>query len=116
MTTELDHPCKVTCSGWQAGFDKGVEFCKITSDMDLEEWWATEPFGFDHPDTKNGIQILLDKKQSKISALEARLDDLENILKDLQSECGYASPWWIKIDTILNKNIERMKIRTINDI
>jgi hypothetical protein len=27
---------------------------------DFEEWWNTEHFGFDHPDTKDGIKKLLD--------------------------------------------------------
>ena len=36
---------------------------------DLEEWWATEPFGFDHPDTKAGIEALLESREKKIEEL-----------------------------------------------
>ncbi len=28
--TELDHPCKETCSGWQQGFEKGSQANKTT--------------------------------------------------------------------------------------
>jgi len=27
----------------------------------LDEWWSTEPFGFDHPDTYQGICDVIDK-------------------------------------------------------
>ena len=27
--------------------------------QELERWWVTEPFGFDHPATKDGILTLM---------------------------------------------------------
>jgi proteasome assembly chaperone (PAC2) family protein len=44
---------------------------------DFEEWWATEPFGFDHPDTKAGIKKLLQVRDEQIQALESKFDKAE---------------------------------------
>lgn len=31
--SELDHPCKETCSGWRQGFEKGQKACPRCSDL-----------------------------------------------------------------------------------
>jgi hypothetical protein len=36
---------------------------KLVREM-LDEWWKTEPFGFDHPDTYNGILGLMNEVYS----------------------------------------------------
>jgi septal ring factor EnvC (AmiA/AmiB activator) len=62
---------------------------------DFEAWWATEPFGFDHPDTKAGIKELLDNRDNKIQSLEAEIERLKyelntgaELVKGLECELG----------------------------
>ena len=46
----------------------------------LEEWWVTEPFGFDHPDTKNGILKLMRwalTDSSIIREIDAALESIQ---------------------------------------
>ena len=46
----------------------------------LDEWWATEPFGFDHPDTYHGIEDVVNKILVKREAENKRLrHDLRNM-------------------------------------
>lgn len=40
---------------------------------DFEKWWESEPFGFDHPDTKMGILELLKVRDERIKELEKKL-------------------------------------------
>lgn len=50
----------------------------------LEKWWKTEPFGFDHPDTKNGILKLMEQSFDAGLAYERkRSAALVGALKDI---------------------------------
>ena len=44
---------------------------------DLEKWWDTEPFGFDNPDTYNGIKKLLEKREKIIKKLQIEIDNIK---------------------------------------
>lgn len=37
------------------------------------------------------------------------IKELEQTLKDLQSQCGYASPWWVKIEGVINPENPALK-------
>ena len=41
-------------------------------------------------------------KDRETEILKAINSELREVLKDLQSQCGYGSPWWIKIEKALN--------------
>jgi hypothetical protein len=45
----------------------------------LDEWWDTEPFGYDNPDTYDGILNLLE-------VLEAEKNEEIRVLKEKQKE------------------------------
>ncbi len=49
----------------------------------LDDWWITEPFGWDHPDTYNGISEVVEKCVEKLEAelAAARAEIIK--LKDL---------------------------------
>lgn len=51
--------------------------------IDFEEWWKTEPFGFDHPETRKGIESLLDSRNDKIKDLEYQLDKQQEIYNQM---------------------------------
>ena len=50
--------------------------------QDLDEWWDTEPFGFDDPNTYNGIKNLI--KQERIKAKE-RERELVEVLENIKT-------------------------------
>jgi len=65
----------------------------------LDKWWNTEPFGFDHPDTYNGILDRMDKvKETTLKEVreiiqdfydcEGRPFDLETRIKNLSDKRG----------------------------
>ena len=67
---------------------------------ELDKWWATEPFGFDNPDTYNGIKKLL-KNRTK--------DIIKMIDKEIYGDdCGdlYISEPGDLINEIINKYLE----------
>jgi len=47
---------------------------------DFETWWSTEPFGYDHPETKEGIRKLLQTRDVRIKELEAQLKEAEEVI------------------------------------
>jgi len=52
MKPDLDHPCKLTCSGWQQGYDRGCADydAKLRIAVDILEWYANEDNYEDYPD------------------------------------------------------------------
>jgi hypothetical protein len=46
--------------------------------VDFEKWWAKEPFGFDHPDTKKGIESLLNSRNDRITEILITLELADN--------------------------------------
>lgn len=52
--------------------------------IDFKEWWATEPFGFDHPETKEGILNLLKTRDQKLSDCEKKLEIAVEALNEIR--------------------------------
>ena len=52
---------------------------------ELDKWWATEPFGWDHPDTYNSIKELI--KSERVRTLEEIIEMLDE--KDCVASAGY---------------------------
>lgn len=55
----------------------------------LDDFWNTEPFGYDHPDTYNGIKELIEEREveilllkNKLNAALARITQLEADMKE----------------------------------
>jgi hypothetical protein len=54
----------------------------------LNEWWETEPFGFDHPETKSGILNLMNTMytQAQNDMLAEAMEGLEEWISSLSVE------------------------------
>ena len=50
---------------------------------ELDKWWDTEPFGWDNPDTYNGIEKLMEKLQEENKSLKDKLDMACSALQDI---------------------------------
>ena len=56
----------------------------------LDKWWNTEPFGFDHPDTYNGILQLMQDSQKQMYNIIRRFKVMnctrseQNIIRKLE--------------------------------
>lgn len=44
-----------------------------------------------------------------LTKVQDQHDELLNLLKEFQSSMGYASPWWIKIESVINPNNPALK-------
>ena len=64
----------------------------------LDEWWNTEPFGFDHPDTYNGIKKLLFDLISEIINDKMKKENakkiVDTIIYDLTDRRGIKHTWF----------------------
>jgi hypothetical protein len=76
---------------------------------DFEKWWESEPFGFDHPDTKMGILELLKVRDERIKELDSRLDKATTMIVNHEAKLSFTlevlekirddrSPPWDKTD------------------
>lgn len=55
-------------------------------DRQFNFWWSTEPFGYDHPETKDGIKQLMDWAYELAKAEQAGLKN--QILELLEVSCA----------------------------
>jgi hypothetical protein len=62
---------------------------------DFEKWWESEPFGFDHPDTKEGILKLLKVRDERIKELEKKLKVAVEALEFYAKTESWEADGWI---------------------
>jgi len=73
---------------------------------DFEDWWATEPFGFDNPDTYNGIRDLLLKRENEIERLRKIIKEINDIKIKNKREILYLEDW------VANKSYKKISGRS----
>lgn len=56
------------------------------------------------------VRDMIALAQEELTAAHAEIARLREALEFLQSKCGFASPWWIKIEGALNPdNLKRLE-------
>lgn len=99
----MDHPCKETCSGWQQGYDRGLEqFKKSQNDLikereELRKHAANQRYVIDlsikeRNDAlnavetfKNGMNTMVDRVSVEVPKIRAELDDYRTALESIEN-------------------------------
>lgn len=105
-----DHECQIAPTT-----NEGQEAMKEMLDL----WWNTEPFGFDHPDTYNGILELMNEitAEARSRTIEDITAKLEHVWQEKIKELEKSADHWMKryqeVFDLLNEcELQRDSLRT----
>lgn len=83
---------------------------------DFHNWWRTEPFGFDNPDTYNAIKKLLTKRQKEIDRLKKQIEKVEKTLRFYADKDNWDFGNEVDMNVIDDDDLEKDKCEVKNTV